>query len=487
MPTPAETQAQYGTLAAQPTTPTAPPVVNPNVPTPPASEVLSPTNVAQTLTAPAAPYDYSDPLKIQARVREELGLGKVESEYQTAIDNLRKFDTGTTTQQFNIEQELNPLGVIRGEQATAAGQRSLYRQGYADTAQALADRYNALQTEATNRFNILNQERATLQSLMISNPGAKITYTDTVETANKKVADWQKKEAKKAEKKAKEAEKEAYKKQLKAALMEAGISTKGTKGGSLNTKEMEAALTASRKAALDEAKRKAAGTGSADQTLRGNITTQIYAGTINREAAKAIYEQQTGKSGDWVYAAAPDGYEKNVASSLTPAQQLKMQQDEEAKAVAQGAVFESAQKRLGLLNDVTGRGVGAGFFGTIERNLPSPTGALANNINTIKSIIGSDTLNSLLQLKAQGGTLGAVSEKELSILQASANRIGAAQLLDSDGNVKGYNMTEKQFNKEIESMKAATNRVLEATAPVGSIIEKNGKRYKKVANGWEEL
>lgn len=304
MPTPEETQAQYGTLAAQPTTPTAPPVVNPNVPTPPVSEVLSPTNVAQTLTAPAAPYDYSDPLKIQARVREELGLGKVESEYQAAIDNLRKFDTGTATQQFNIEQELNPLGVIRGEQATAAGQRSLYRQGYADTAQALADRYNALNTEATNRFNILNAERSTLQSLMIANPGAKITYTDTVETANKKVADWQKKEAKKAEKKAKEAEKEAYKKQLKAALIDAGLSTKGAKGGSLSSKEMEALLTKNNADLLAEARRKASGgtagqrTGAvvseaqnallASRGTDGKVDPQVYA------QYRAKYASQTG-------------------------------------------------------------------------------------------------------------------------------------------------------------------------------------------------
>lgn len=292
MATPQETQAQYGTLAAQPTTPTAPPVVNPSVPTPPASEVLSPTNVAQTLTNPAAPYDYSDPLKIQARVREELGLGKVESEYQTAIDNLRKFDTGTTTQQFNIEQELNPLGVIRGEQATAAGQRSLYRQGYADTAQALADRYNALNVEATNRFNILNAERSTLQGLMISNPGAKITYTDTVETANKKVSDWQKKEAKKAEKKAKEEAKEAYKKQLKAALIDAGISTKGIK----STKDLEEKLRANNAALLAEARAKAnRGSGG---------TAGQRAGAVVSEAQNALLASRgtDGKVDPQVYA-----------------------------------------------------------------------------------------------------------------------------------------------------------------------------------------
>jgi len=420
------------------------------------ADVFTPGNVAQTLTNPVAPYDYSDPLKLQERVRTDLGLPDVEKQYQEAIANLRSFDTGTTRQQFGIEQELNPMGVIRGEQATALGQRSLSRQGFADTAQTLADRYNALQSEATNKFNILNTERSNLQQLMINNPGAGITYTDTIDKATQKLETYRVQQEKIAEKKAEEAQKKAYKDNLKSTALQLGIKTSGS------TKEIEKRL---KKYYGSQAEYNKTIQNLELQAKRQSLSSSGAAGSNKELTALASVYKQTG--GDWgatASALADKGYDvssgsvidnelrrRNGLSPIVPqtATDIKLEAAAklaDAKTVSEKeAVKVAMEKKLSLLGDVSGRGVGAGLFGTIERNIPSITGAKSDNINTIKAIIGTETLNSLLNLKAQGGTLGAVSEKELSILQSSASRIGSAQVTDKSGNVTGYKMTEKQF------------------------------------------
>jgi hypothetical protein len=48
--------------------------------------------------------------------------------------------------------------------------------------------------------------------------------------------------------------------------------------------------------------------------LKTNLTSQIYSGSLNREAAKAIFQQQyPDQDPNWVYTAAPDSYEQNIS------------------------------------------------------------------------------------------------------------------------------------------------------------------------------
>lgn len=135
-----------------------------------------------------------------------------------------------------------------------------------------------------------------------------------------------------------------------------------------------------------------------------------------------------------------------------------------AKTVKEAeAVKIAMQEKLDKLNKVTGRGVGSGFTGAVERNTYIPFNSPADNLNTVASIVGKETLDSLLALKERGGTLGAVSEKELAILQASGSVIGAAAITDEDtGKITGYNMSEKQFFEEVDRMKAAAERMKKA-------------------------
>ena len=149
------------------------------------------------------------------------------------------------------------------------------------------------------------------------------------------------------------------------------------------------------------------------------------------------------------------------------AAEIKLEADAEiakAKTVKEAeAVTKAMEEKLAKLNKVTGRGIGSGLTGAIERNTPSITGSKADNLNVVKSIVGKETLDTLLALKERGGTLGAVSEKELSILESSGSVIGAAAIRDEKDNIVGYNMSEKQFNEEIDRMKQSAQRLIDAT------------------------
>lgn len=279
-----------------------------------AKDVFSPTNVAQTLTAPVAPYDYSDPLKLRDRINTELGVTDVQKQYQDAVNNLRTFDTGTTTQQFGMEQELNPMGVIRGEQATASGQRSLSRQGFADTAQALADRYNALSTESTNKFNILNTERQNLQQLMVNNPGAGITYTDTIDQATKKMESFRISEEKRLEKVAEEKAKDEYKKALKSTALQLGLKTSGSTKDIEKRLKKEYANDRAYKSALQAAELRA------KQIANASAGTNAQSNTALANASSALLSSRgtDGKVDPNVYIQQRDNYLRSVKGA-TPA------------------------------------------------------------------------------------------------------------------------------------------------------------------------
>jgi hypothetical protein len=208
------------------------------------------------------------------------------------------------------------------------------------------------------------------------------------------------------------------------------------------------------------------GSGSEGTNLQAEIMNLKDTGVSWGDAA-AIVERKYGMMPgdevsqvmDWVYGGIKPTPQLTATERLA---QDKAQKDEQESMDMANAAIPELEKKIKLLNDVTGRGVGAGFTGWVERNLGVDiTGGKANNVTRIQAIIGKETLDTLLNLKARGGTLGAISEKELSILQASANRIGAAEVKDKNGNTVGYRISESEFDKEIQNMKTAAQRVLD--------------------------
>ena len=83
-------------------------------------------------------------------------------------------------------------------------------------------------------------------------------------------------------------------------------------------------------------------------------------------------------------------------------------------------------------------------------------------IASVNQLVDQETLNTLLNLKKAGGTLGAISEKELSILQNSSSKINSWAIKDKNGNVTGYKTTEEKFKDEINRIKTSTQNLLDS-------------------------
>lgn len=130
--------------------------------------------------------------------------------------------------------------------------------------------------------------------------------------------------------------------------------------------------------------------------------------------------------------------------------------------------YETAQQQIPLLNDkitlidslINHQGlnnaVGPNF---LARPVTPFSGAKQDFIAGVAQLVNKETIDSLLNLKAKGGTLGALSDQERILLQSSATRIGQWQIL-KDGQVVGYNANQADFIKELNQIKMLTQRAL---------------------------
>lgn len=86
----------------------------------------------------------------------------------------------------------------------------------------------------------------------------------------------------------------------------------------------------------------------------------------------------------------------------------------------------------------------------------SPWDSLTKNkqdyLGKVQFVLESKTLQNLIDAKAQGATFGALSEAELKMLQSSASVLTNRAIKDENGNITGFNMSEKAFKKELENL-----------------------------------
>lgn len=82
---------------------------------------------------------------------------------------------------------------------------------------------------------------------------------------------------------------------------------------------------------------------------------------------------------------------------------------------------------------------------------------------TVAQFVDSSTLDTLINLKARGGTLGAISEKELEILRSAGTKIINWEVRDDNNNGIGkWNTTYELFRAELIKMEDALKRLKEA-------------------------
>ena len=119
-----------------------------------------------------------------------------------------------------------------------------------------------------------------------------------------------------------------------------------------------------------------------------------------------------------------------------------------AGGVDAGAAFASDllnPKGLGKgLRYAVGTGLGRGFL----RANPDRV----NFINKAEQLLSFLTLNTFAEAKAKGMTFGAMSDAEWDILRAAASPIGNARVLNKNGKVVGYNMSEDAMVSFLNSL-----------------------------------
>lgn len=135
--------------------------------------------------------------------------------------------------------------------------------------------------------------------------------------------------------------------------------------------------------------------------------------------------------------------------------------EEKAAADQALAVSMTAQSTVKLieelLNDKQGlkTSVGVGPLGARDFNFFGAGTESTQFRSKAKQLMSQETLNKLLELKAAGGTLGAISEKELDILANAATALGA--VFDDAGKATGrFKFKEDEFVTALETMRFAS-------------------------------
>lgn len=207
------------------------------------NDVLTTDNIVQTNTTTATAPD--DLLGIRKDIYSEYGVDESSEAYSAAKKSYQD-----ALNQYNTEQlELGNRAVSMSKITGIKNQHNLANQNYLNNLisnQELAlEEYTTKKTNANEVFAIRESEISEKKALMAQAPEAGIKWSDSYETAVKKIAKWDKEEQERLKE-------EAYKDSLKAQLLAMGSSTKG-----LSTNELEKKLKKKNKAALEAAQEQA--------------------------------------------------------------------------------------------------------------------------------------------------------------------------------------------------------------------------------------
>jgi len=125
------------------------------------------------------------------------------------------------------------------------------------------------------------------------------------------------------------------------------------------------------------------------------------------------------------------------------------------------AKVDSFADKITLIDRILAEGSGlkgaVGGYGGLGRIQLSPT-KQNEFTGMIDQLLGEETMATLIALKDQGGTLGALSDAELQILQSTAATFANAETEPGSGK---YNISEASFIAELNRIKTETKRLAE--------------------------
>ena len=227
--------------------------------------------------------------------------------------------------------------------------------------------------------------------------------------------------------------------------------------------------------------------------------------TRTKEAEIEFKRSQTAKNlrEDGNAEKAPPGYRFRADGSLEAIQggpaEAKIRTAEERAHAAMNGLRDQADLVIGKVDQALGK-VGyntAGIGGSIMGMVPgSEATDLESDIDTIKAVLGFNTLAEMRRASPTGGALGAVSERELKLLTAARasleQRQSPAQLKARLGEIKTH---YQNFLDALEQEGGSTRpsgsgyTTTGGGSGGGGTEEKSvgGKTYRKVNGEWFEL
>lgn len=108
------------------------------------------------------------------------------------------------------------------------------------------------------------------------------------------------------------------------------------------------------------------------------------------------------------------------------------------------------------------------------------TGGKTEFLGSIQNLLSVETLDTLVNAKANGATFGALSDAELKMLQNSASKLNQWASRDDQNNITGFNVSEAAFIAELENLKKLTKRTIINSG--GSIEELDNIENQRLAS-----
>ena len=138
-------------------------------------------------------------------------------------------------------------------------------------------------------------------------------------------------------------------------------------------------------------------------------------------------------------------------------------------AVSKQNVIAGLGDTIKLIDGVKTSSGLSGFVGPTGLQRLSPitsfTGEGQNFLAGVQQLTSQKTMDALINLKAAGGTLGALSDGERTMLQGAATKLNSWAVTDNgkpDGKVIGYKIDEDNFKAELTKIRDLTNRAIVA-------------------------
>lgn len=170
--------------------------------------------------------------------------------------------------------------------------------------------------------------------------------------------------------------------------------------------------------------------------------------------------------------------------------QYKERKDKEKTEAQKAAQIPIIKEKIDLVNKLKDHAglntrVGPSALGLPTRTFLGAADAFGQGQDfaaSVQQLTNQDTLNQLLELKAAGGTLGAVSEKELDLLQKAASKINAWEKKKNGVGIGQWNVSEKKFKEELDTVLKSSEALYQSLGG-DKVQEQNLNGYLDVVDG----